>query len=209
VLRQSKPRHVRPFKQHNPLALPAVYLQRFFRYRRVSCFRSALVRCATLAYSYSSSTAQQYLAELGQKTRSYIKNLLELEELPSTLNEHYLLDYKRKMQAKYDELYLRSQDHSGFSGSDSSDVALHKIFQELRNQPGFENIAIADLTNIQSTSNDANNGIEIMAEVRAYFQGKSMVTLVGYSHRADLAPTSCLQEVYGQYNASDRPNAGS
>jgi hypothetical protein len=123
--------------------------------------------------------SQQFLQELGGKTRLQLLNLLELERTPNTLNDHYLQDYKRKMTAKYDEIYQKSQEglpstSSGFGSGVASvdpEEAIKKAFLLLRSQPGYEQLAFRDLKTLKSSDNDARLGIGIMSEVRAYFQG--------------------------------------
>jgi hypothetical protein len=122
--------------------------------------------------------AQQYLTELGIKTRTLIENLLELEKLPNTLNAHYFHDYKRKMAAKYDELYQQSQQTAGIASGSNPDEALNQIVQALKNQSGFENVVLDDLKNIKISNNEASSGVEIMAEVRAYFQGMILLSIL-------------------------------
>ena len=119
----------------------------------------------------SRANAQQYLTELGNKTRLFLDNQLGLEELPNTLNEHYFHDYKRKMISKYDELHQDSLEESARKDN-TEDDPLNRFVQALKSQSGFESVSLRDVKSLKSINNEASIGIEIMAEVRAYFQGK-------------------------------------
>lgn len=123
-----------------------------------------------LLHSIHSTTAQQYLSRLGEKTLAQLENILELEKLPNTLDEEYLQDYKRKMTTHYENLYNASIGRSPGG-------ALQLIVGELRKQEGYEHVRVNDLSRLQPP-NKALVAIEIMAEARAYFEGECGVTRI-------------------------------
>ena len=99
---------------------------------------------------------------------------LEHEE-PATVNEHYLASYKRKYHARYTaarRLHVKQRPklqqflNGEFQGTNFMADAVHNL-----HQMGFEDISKDGL--LRLLPNDkANDAIEIMSEVRAYYQGE-------------------------------------
>jgi hypothetical protein len=82
------------------------------------------------------------------------------------------------MTDRYEDLYYASMGNSPAKLSlnfgtetQNAPVSLEQIIGMLHNHPGFEKIKPKDLLSL-NPSNDATIAIEIMAETRAYFQGK-------------------------------------
>jgi hypothetical protein len=99
---------------------------------------------------------------------------LEREE-PATINEHYLSDYKRKFHARYTaarRLHVKQRPNlqrflnGDFQGSEIMSEALHNL-----SRMGFEGLTRDELLRLLP-ADKANTAIEIMSEVRAYYQGQ-------------------------------------
>ena len=99
---------------------------------------------------------------------------------PSTRNTNYFKDYHRKFLSFYKGLFHEdSNDHfvERVQGrrDQSSDFtrALDTIMSNLP-KIGFHNVTPLELGILQA-SEDSENALKIMADVRAYFQGMSLV----------------------------------
>ena len=98
---------------------------------------------------------------------------LEHEE-PATVNEHYLSDYKRKFHARYKATRQLHIKHSAnletlVNGGYQISTVMHDALQNLGHM-GLANIKKDDLLRLLP-ADSADGAIEIMAEVRAYYQG--------------------------------------
>lgn len=117
-----------------------------------------------------------HLDRIAQETSSLIKFLLEVEKEPSTRHTHYFKDYRRKFFAFYKGIY-NSSSNSNFigrlrsTGYQSSEFreALETVISNLR-KIGFHNVQPIELAVLRA-SEDSDDAIKIMADVRAYFQG--------------------------------------
>jgi hypothetical protein len=105
--------------------------------------------------------------------------LLEEEQEPFTMNEHYLMDYRSKFLGHYKG--IRQQAESSFMENLES-----KQNKELVRSV-TSNLAALGLPNFDPSTlprllppDPMESAIEIMAEVRAYFQGseRSLLSLV-------------------------------
>lgn len=117
-----------------------------------------------------------HLNQIAEKTSGLIMFLLEVEKEPSTRHTHYFKDYRRKFFAFYKGIY-NSSSNSNFidrlrnTGSQSSEFreALETVISNLR-RIGFPNVQPLELAVLRA-SEDSDDAIKIMADVRAYFQG--------------------------------------
>ena len=110
----------------------------------------------------------------------HIHSLLEEEKEPFTMNEHYFMDYRSKFLTHYKDARLsaKSQFIRNLENRDDGDMvaaagdavlSLAKIGLEGANASSFANLLPAD---------PKYPAIEIMADVRAYFQGSSSTILL-------------------------------
>ena len=117
-----------------------------------------------------------HLDQCAEGTSSLIKFLLEVEKEPSTKNVHYFKDYHRKIFAFYKGIF-NSGSNSDFverlqrrtPQSSEFTRALDNIIANLHNI-GFHDVKPLELAVLQA-SEDSDDAIKIMADVRAYFQG--------------------------------------
>jgi len=116
-----------------------------------------------------------HLDQCYKETSKRVKFLLEVEREPSTKNTHYFKDYRRKFLCFYTGLYHKdSNDHfiervEGRTYQSSEFIeALETIMLNLP-KIGLRNVKPLELA-ILETSEDADDALRIMADVRAYFQ---------------------------------------
>src|SRR6266581_3468286 len=117
-----------------------------------------------------------HLNQCAEETLVVIGFLLQVEKEPSTKNDHYFKNYRRKFFAVYKGIF-----NSGSNG-DFVQRVQRRIYQSpeftqalgiiIANLPkiGFPDVKPLELTLLQA-SEDADDAIKIMADVRAYFQG--------------------------------------
>ena len=119
------------------------------------------------------------LEQCSKETSQRIKSLLKVEMEPSTRNTNYFKEYRRKFLSFYSGLFHedsnghfteRVQGELGdiYQSSEFS-RALESIMSNLP-KIGFRNVNPLDLVALQ-TSEDSDDALKIMADVRAYFQG--------------------------------------
>lgn len=113
-------------------------------------------------------------------TEQRINFLLEEEQEPFTMNDHYLMDYRSKFLGYYKAIRQKSQ--TSFIDNLESDE------REARNAVSrvISNLAELGLRPVDRSSlprllppDPLESGIEIMAEVRAYFQGSNHFLCLG------------------------------
>ncbi|KZS95234.1 hypothetical protein SISNIDRAFT_543513 [Sistotremastrum niveocremeum HHB9708] len=143
----------------------------------------------------------ELLIRLHRETLDKLDNLLGVEDLPWTLNTHYLASYKAKMTQKYSEVYRspavidpqspvmasRPASRNSYYPRDVSDYP--DAFEEVLSNLRHLGIALSreDLERMQGKRihttplPESSPALEIMAEVRAYFQ-------VAYKRFVDEAP---------------------
>ena len=99
-----------------------------------------------------------------------------METEPSTQNTHYFKDYRRKFLSFYrgryhedsnDQFIERLQGRVNQSAEFSR--ALRRVISSLA-EIGFRDVKPLDLAALQA-SEDSDDALRIMADVRAYFQG--------------------------------------
>ncbi|KAF9476669.1 hypothetical protein BDN70DRAFT_950426, partial [Pholiota conissans] len=151
------------------------------------------------------SIMKRHMKECLERAEQKIKWLLELEDVPFSLNTHYLADYKSKFLAHYKgarEKYSRKdfvdaiQKYENPSKVAPSSAGFRKASGELN---GIAKI-LSGLTEIGMTSvkpedlakllppDEMEPALVIMAEVRAYFQ-------VAYKRFADVVPLAIDREI--------------
>jgi hypothetical protein len=116
------------------------------------------------------------LKESSEKAQSKIQECIAWEkEEPVTSNEHYLADYKEKFISRYKSLRRQHVQYSStlqklidgeFRNSDNMKNALNSL-----RAMGIPASSEEDLLRILRNEAWAESMIEIMAEVRAYYQG--------------------------------------
>lgn len=105
------------------------------------------------------------LAKLFESTLTGVQWLLQLESQPYTQNAHYLSDYKTKIAAQLRDIrskYLKT-------GSANPSPELLAELMALMTRAGFVGKTIEDLKKMHGTD-EYDVELEVMAEVRAYFQ---------------------------------------
>jgi hypothetical protein len=105
--------------------------------------------------------------------------LLEEEQEPFTMNEHYFMDYRSKFLGHYKG--IRQKAESSFIDeleSEENKQLMSKVTSGLT-ALGFPNVDPSTLPRLLPPD-PMESAIEIMAEVRAYFQGseRSLLCLV-------------------------------
>jgi hypothetical protein len=130
---------------------------------------------------------QDHLKSCLARTEEKINWLVDLEDKAFSLNTHYLSDYKSKFLAYYRGA-RRKNNHSEIMDSikaytppaspspttpRQTSSALYGVSKVLigLTEMGFNGVQANDLAKLLKTDN-MEPAIEIMADVRAYFQGK-------------------------------------
>jgi hypothetical protein len=121
-----------------------------------------------------------HLDQCSKETSKMIKFLLKAEMEPSTRNINYFKDYYRKFHSFYRGLFHKdSNDHfvervqGRMNQSTEFTRGLDTILTNLP-KVGFNNVTPLELGVLQA-SEESNDALKIMADVRAYFQGMSLV----------------------------------
>lgn len=127
-----------------------------------------------------SNIVVDHLDQCSKDTSDLIKLFLKVEMEPSTKNTNYFRDYHRKFLSFYKGLFHKdSNDHfvervqARVNQSPEFTKALDNIMSNLP-KIGFHNVAPLELAVLQ-TSEESDDALKIMADVRAYFQGMSLV----------------------------------
>lgn len=114
------------------------------------------------------------------KTERHITWLLDIEERPFTLNNHYLQDYKEKFLSYYRDArekechpQLMASVQSQTTQPPSSDSALSRAIAALA-EAGVTGIKPEDFAKL-IPPDGMEHALVIMADVRAYFQGKPQI----------------------------------
>ncbi|KAH9965456.1 P-loop containing nucleoside triphosphate hydrolase protein [Russula dissimulans] len=122
-----------------------------------------------------SSIITAHLDQCAKETTTFIKFSLNVEREPSTKNTHYFQDYRQKFFAFYKGIF-NGDSNSNFieilqgraHQSTEFSIALGTIISNLP-KIGFNNVHPLNLAVLQH-SEDSDDAIKIMADVRAYFQ---------------------------------------
>ncbi|KAI0002262.1 P-loop containing nucleoside triphosphate hydrolase protein [Russula compacta] len=115
------------------------------------------------------------LDQCSKETSKRINFHQEVEREPSTQNTHYFKDYRRKFLSFYTGQYHKDSNSDFLERlqrrryqSSAFNDALESILLNLR-KIGFYNVRPLDLAALQA-SEDSDDALRIMADVRAYFQ---------------------------------------
>jgi hypothetical protein len=131
---------------------------------------------------------QDHLKSCLAKTQERIDWLLNLEDKPFSLNTHYLSDYKSKFLAYYRgarrknnhsdimnsiKAHTTSTPSSPIVSSKQTSTSLYGVSKVLSGltEMGFNGVQANDLPKLLR-ADSMEPAVEIMADVRAYFQGK-------------------------------------
>lgn len=132
---------------------------------------------------YFSVIANEYIRSRAEETHKRVDWLLCLERLPFTLNTHYYDDYKDKFlgyfKAVYDEHHDRGMvtNLHTFHAGDAPEELQHAMASVMSGLQalGLPSVAYGDLTKLlPPTGSHDEHALEVMAQVRAYYQGKSV-----------------------------------
>lgn len=164
------------------------------------------------------------LEEVKAATEQELKFLLRMESLPFTLNSHYYLDYKEKFLAYYkfhegdQNNLVRTLRESQASRSAASRSYSNGVYRALEEKPvdhvesaleslrsaGLSGLKREDLVKLLPADFSSQAALEIMASVRAYYQGLFLqnsrrcttevyVCIVAYKRFADTVPLAIDQ----------------
>lgn len=134
------------------------------------------------------------MQDLAESAMQKLEDLCQAEATPYTQNEHYFFDYREKLLLRYKAMHRRIKSQTGVVQSLQAHDSGRQPQQYSSQQKQWENInnALAALATVGIPGvvaidlirllPDGGMGpaFEIMAEVRAYFQG---------SHRFTLSPS--------------------
>jgi hypothetical protein len=134
-----------------------------------------------------------HIAKCADAAKQHIDFLLEEEKEPFTMNDHYFRDYHSKFLAHYREARqsAKSKFIQNLKNKDNGDImaAVTETLCSLTKM-GLGQVDASSLANLLPPD-PMDPAIEIMADVRAYFQGSSV--------RHPLTPCSflsCLTHLY-------------
>lgn len=120
-------------------------------------------------------TVLELLRSCKERTLQKMQECVALEhEEPATVNEHYLADYKRKFHARYKAARRVHIKHTTelqklVEGRYQNTPVMTEALQSLAKM-GLNDVRKDDLLRL-IPGDLADNAIEIMSEVRAYYQG--------------------------------------
>jgi hypothetical protein len=118
---------------------------------------------------------KEHMEKCADAAAQHINSLLEEEKEPFTMNEHYFSDYRSKFLAYYKDARLRakSQFIRNLENRDDGDMmaAMSDALSSLTRM-GLDQANASIFANLLSPD-PMDPAIEIMADVRAYFQGSS------------------------------------
>lgn len=136
----------------------------------------------------------RHLKDCMSTTERMITWLLSLEERPFSLNTHYLADYRQKFLAFYKE---ERQRYTQITSSSPTPESVNEALAALA-KLGLTGVTQQDLWKLHP-SDQMEPALTIMADVRAYFQGKDTVlraTLIYNLFRHVQLPISVLPITY-------------
>jgi hypothetical protein len=141
---------------------------------------SSSVNDLLIKITHISNIVIAHLEQCCKEATKRIEFLLKVEGEPSTRNTSYFKDYRRKFLDFYsgvfhgesnvcfiDRIQRRTYQSTEFSRAlDTIILNLPKI--------GFHNVKPLELAALFRASEDTDDALKIMADVRAYFQGMSL-----------------------------------
>jgi hypothetical protein len=143
------------------------------------------------SFFFGRDLLQQHIEELSLDTEDHIKWLCCLEEFPFSLNTHYLSEYQSKFLAHYRaarQSYDKSNLHTTINGYSPNAPQLHRNGTYTTPQPTGVGKVLAGLVEINMpgvkpedlfkllSPDPMEPALLIMADVRAYFQGRQFIT---------------------------------
>ena len=137
------------------------------------CETASLV---TSVIVHISTIVATHLDECSKETSRRINFLLEVESEPSTQITHYFKDYRRKFLSFYKGLYHRNSNDQFIERLQGHVFRTAEFTQALQlvisnlSRIGFPSVKPLDLAVLQA-SEDSDDALRMMADVRAYFQG--------------------------------------
>jgi 2-oxo-4-hydroxy-4-carboxy--5-ureidoimidazoline (OHCU) decarboxylase len=116
---------------------------------------------------------QGHLDKCADAASQHIASLIEEEQEPFTMNEHYYMEYRSKFLAHYRGARQRAKSDfmRNLENTNNQDIrqALNDTISSLARM-GLEKVDASLLANLLP-SDPMEKAIGIMADVRAYFQG--------------------------------------
>jgi len=170
---------------------------------------------------------QQHLKDCFEQAQQSIDWVLSLEEMPFSTNEHYFSDYREKFLSHYrstrhaqrNQVIIQTinnfSEKAGAAGAEAEgsaepfqpmDPQLQAITRVLSGlaEMGFQGLTASDLVKLLPPD-EMEPALIIMADVRAYFQGKSTSAffvaynlwslIVAYKRFTDLIPMTIDKEL--------------
>lgn len=120
---------------------------------------------------------KDHIEKCADAAAGHIDSLLEEEKEPFTMNEHYFSDYRSKFLEFYRDARrsAKSQFIRNLENRDDGDMmaAMSETLRSLVSMGLPEEQADASLLAKLVAADPMDPAIEIMADVRAYFQGSS------------------------------------
>ena len=120
---------------------------------------------------------KDHIEKCADAAAQHIDSLLEEEKEPFTMNEHYFMDYRSKFLKFYKDARqkVKSQFIRNLENRDDGNLmeAMGETLGSLTRM-GLEQANLANLL----PPDRMDPAIEIMADVRAYFQGSSGILLL-------------------------------
>jgi hypothetical protein len=116
---------------------------------------------------------KEHIERCADATAQRIDSLLEEEEEPFTMNQHYYMEYRQNFLAHYKEARLRAKSQFKRTLDNTGDRNVMGAISETLSsltRLGLEAANASALTKLLP-SDPMDPAIEIMADVRAYFQG--------------------------------------
>lgn len=127
---------------------------------------------------------KDHIDKCADAAKQHIESLLEEEKEPFTMNEHYFMDYRSKFLEYYKQTRQRakSQFIRNLEDRDDGDVmaAMTDTLCSLTRM-GLDKADASLLANLLP-ADPKDPAVEIMADVRAYFQGSSGILLALARH---------------------------
>jgi hypothetical protein len=118
---------------------------------------------------------QTHIQKCADAAAQHIDSLLEDENEPFTMNVHYYAEYRSKFWGHYKTTRLRAKSNVIQNLENSNDEGMMQAFNETISslaKLGFHSVEASSLATLLP-SDPMEPAIGIMADVRAYFQGRA------------------------------------
>lgn len=126
----------------------------------------------------TSEIIKEQLRILANNTQTQIAKMVALEDRPFTMNDHFLNEVRGKILAHLKETRYPSTQVYRADRQDRLNVVLGNL-----NYCGFEGVKETDLARLRPTD-EYEAELDVMAEVRAYWQVAYKVSEHPVSHRS-------------------------